>query len=146
MSGRESFSLQKVIQVRYRNESCVDVGGLKRDFFSILMAQLLDSNLLTQYTDNVGYSPSANVLALQQGQCTAIGRMVAAMLLQGAGMPPIFSHLFLQYGLYGCLLQQIPVASQDLQTMLDRVKNDDIHVVQFDDEVVTLMAAAGMTF
>ena len=70
MSGRESFSFQKVIQVRYRNESGVDVGGLKRDFFSILIAQLLDSNLLTQYTDNVGYSPSANVLALQQGQCT----------------------------------------------------------------------------
>ena len=73
MSGRESFSLQKVIQVRYRNESCVDEGGLKRDFFSILMAQLLASNLLTQYTDNVGYSPSANVLALQQGQYTTIG-------------------------------------------------------------------------
>ena len=70
MSGRESFSLQKVIQVRYRNESGVDEGGLKRDFFSILMAQLLASNLLTQYTDNVGYSPSANVLALQQGQYT----------------------------------------------------------------------------
>ena len=53
MSGRESFSLQKVIQVQYRNESGVDEGGLKRDFFSILMAQLLASNLLTQYTDNV---------------------------------------------------------------------------------------------
>ena len=59
--------------MRYRNESCVDEGGLKRDFFSILMAQLLASNLLTQYTDNVGYSPSANVLALQQGQYTTIG-------------------------------------------------------------------------
>ena len=73
MSGRESFSLQKVIQVQYRNESCVDEGGLKRDFFSILIAQLLASNLLTQYTDNVGYSPSANVLELQQGQYTTIG-------------------------------------------------------------------------
>ena len=73
MSGRESFSLQKVIQVRYRNESGVDEGGLKRDFFSILMAQLLASNLLTQYTDNVAYSSSANVLALQQGQYTTIG-------------------------------------------------------------------------
>ena len=68
------------------------------------------------------------------------------MLLKGADMPPIFSHLFVQYCLYGCLLQQIPVASQHLQTILDRVKNDDILVVQFDDEVVTLMAAAGMTF
>ena len=66
----QSFSLQKVIQQRYRNESCVDEGGLKKDFFSILMAQLLASNLLTQYTDNVGYSPSVNVLALQQGHCT----------------------------------------------------------------------------
>ena len=37
------------------------------------MAQLLASNLLTQYTDNVGYSPSADVLALQQGQYTTIG-------------------------------------------------------------------------
>ena len=92
MSGRETFSLQKVIQVQYRNESCVDEGGLKRDFLSMLMAQLLTSNLLTQYTDNVGYSPSAtywhchkasiqrlgyspsvNVLALQQGQYTKIG-------------------------------------------------------------------------
>ena len=60
-------------------------------------------------------------------------------------MPPIFSHLFIQYSLYGCLLQQIPVASQHLQTIPDRVKNDDIRVVQFDDEVVTLMASAGMT-
>ena len=93
----------------------------------------------------LGYSSSANILALQQGQYTAIGRMVAAMLLQGAGMPPIFSHLFVQYSLYGRLLQQIPVASQDLQTILDRVKNDDIHVVQCDGEVVTLMASAGMT-
>ena len=113
----------------------------------------------------LGYSPSANVLALQQGQYTTIGIltqcertgtatrpvyttigcMVAAMLLQGAGMPPIFSHLFVQYDLYGCLLQQIPVASQDLQTILDRVKNDDIRVDQFDDEVVTLMASADMT-
>ena len=41
-------------------------------------------------------------------------------------MPPIFSHLFIQYGLYGCKLQEIPVASLDLQTILDRVKNDDI--------------------
>ena len=41
-------------------------------------------------------------------------------------MPPVFSHLFLQYGLYGCKLQEIPVASLDLQTILDRVKNDDI--------------------
>ena len=170
MSGRESFSLQKVIQVRYHNESGVNEGGLKMDFFSILMAQLLTSNLLTQDTDNVGYSPSANVQALQQGRYTtwdthpvrqykdsvhsdqptrtvytAIGRMVAAMLLQGAGMPPVFSHLFLQYGLYGCKLQEIPVASQHLQTILDRVKNDYIRVVQFDDEVVTLMASAGMT-
>ena len=145
MFGRESFSLQKVIQVRYRNESGVNEGGLKRDFFSILMAQFLASNLLTQYTDNVGYSPSANVLALRQGQCTAIGRMVATMLLQGAGMPPVFSHQFIQHSLYGCLLQEIPVASQDLQTILDRVKNDNIRVVQFDDKVVTLMASAGMT-
>ena len=60
-------------------------------------------------------------------------------------MTPVFSHLFLQYCLYGCLLQQIPVASQDLQTILDRVKNDDIRIVQFDDKVVTLMASAGMT-
>ena len=109
------------------------------------MAQLLASNLLTQYTDNVGYSPSANVLALQQGQYTTIGRMVAAMLLQGLDMPPVFSHLFLQYCLYGCNLQEIPVASQHLQTILDRVKNDDILVVQFDDEIITLMASAGMT-
>ena len=76
MFGRESFSLQKVIQVQYRNESCVDEGGLKRDFFFIIMAQLLASNLLTQYTDNVGYSPSANVLALQQGQYTTIGILI----------------------------------------------------------------------
>ena len=156
-------------------------------------------------TQRLGYSPSANVLALQQGQYTtigiltqcertgtatrplytaigiltqcertgtatrpastqrgiltkcertgtttrpvytAIGRMVAAMLLQGAGMPPIFSHLFIQYCPYGCKLQEIYVASLDLQTILDRVKNDDIRVVQLDDEVVTLVASAGMT-
>ena len=35
-------------QVQYRNEAGVDAGGLKRDFFSILMTPLIASNLLTQ--------------------------------------------------------------------------------------------------
>ena len=39
-------------------------------------------------------------------------------------MPPVLSHLFIQYGLYGCMLQQLPVASQDLRLILDRVSNE----------------------
>ena len=146
MSERESFSLQKVIQVRYRNESGVDVGGLKRVFSlyphgPVARQQLANAiyrqrGILTQckrtgtatrpvYSDwdthpvrtywhcnkastqRLGYSPSANVLALQQGQYTTIGILTqcertgtTTRTVHNVGYSPSANVLALQQGQY----------------------------------------------
>ena len=93
MSGRESFSLQKVIQVRYRNESGVDEGGLKGDFFLYPHGPVAHQQLANaKYTDNVGYLPSANVLALQQGQYTTIG-ILTQCKRTGTATRPVYNDL-----------------------------------------------------
>ena len=57
-------------------EAAVESVELKTDFLGILLAQLFDSNLLTQGDDKPGYSLSTNLLSLQEGQYRTAGRML----------------------------------------------------------------------
>ena len=57
-------------------EAAVEPVELKIDFLGILLAQLFDSNLLTQGDDKPGYSLSINILSLQPDQYRTAGRML----------------------------------------------------------------------
>ena len=68
----QSFDVSKILRVCFLGEAAIDTGGPRREFFQLMMVELLsEPSLFEGYPSSV--TPTHNVLALSSGKF-CIGR------------------------------------------------------------------------
>ena len=83
-----SFNVSKVLKVYFIGEKTVDDGSPRREFFALLIKEVLaKSCLFAGWPNNV--VPLHNVEAVAANKFYIIGKMITTCLVQG-GEPPVF--------------------------------------------------------
>lgn len=140
---RGSFDIKKVLKVEFRNESGQDEGGLRREFFEILLKQIISSSLFEE-TDQ-GFDVTKNMVALIENKYCTVGKMIASMLIQGGAVQPIFSHTLIQYGRYGAASISKDTLREDKKDIIEKVEKDSLSTLMVNDDVLACLEEAGIT-
>ena len=92
-------------------EQAVDDGGLRREFFRLLLSEIfLKSGLFSGAPDNV--VPLHSVQAVTSNKYLVIGKMLATCLVQGGQAPCCFSQAVADFIVYDCI--RSPVCLEDI--------------------------------
>ena len=84
-----------MLKVEFFNESAIDDGGPRREFFHLLMHEIFKSSLFTGFPSNV--VPVHDVNAVRDNKFYVIGKMIAACIIQGGEAPACFAHAVADY-------------------------------------------------
>ena len=86
----KSCDVSKLIQVELIGEPAVDTGVHRREFFQLLMIDLMSkSGLFEGYPSFV--TPAHNVVSLSTDQCMVARNMIATSIIQGGPAPHCFA-------------------------------------------------------
>jgi hypothetical protein len=86
--SRENFDISKRLHVRFIGESGIDDGGIRREFFRLIIKETLRSSPFAGWPSNVIPIRSNNVTLNHYFQ---IWRILCASIIHGGEAPPCFS-------------------------------------------------------
>jgi hypothetical protein len=98
-SKQRDLNFGTPVKIMFEGEPAIDRGGPKREFFTLLLRQLLSPNSavhLFEGKDGI-YLPLHNTDALRSKLFEVAGRMVAASIINGGPGFPYFSKAVWQY-------------------------------------------------
>ncbi|XP_061190391.1 uncharacterized protein LOC133198297 [Saccostrea echinata] len=91
--------LHNPLQIKFCGEQGVDVGGLRREFWSLFLYQLSHSIFVTGKEGRLSFQP--NFLERKKNTFFHLGQLVALSILQDGPGAPIFSECITDYILNG---------------------------------------------
>ena len=96
---KRNFDFNLPLKVTFEGEPAIDGGGPKREFFTLLLRELLSqSSNIHLFEGNDGiYLPLHNTDALRSNLYKVAGRMVAASIINGGPGFPFFSKAVYKY-------------------------------------------------
>ena len=97
--SRATFNVSKMLKVVFVGEPSVDDGGLRREFFQLLMKEAFTaSGLFVGWPKNV--IPIHSVEAVAANKYYTVGKMIATCLVQGGQPPVCFAAAIADYLVY----------------------------------------------
>ena len=122
--GRDKSDFNLPLNIRFTGEEAVDLGGPKREFFSLLFQGLEQQRIV------VGSSPyltfSHDVLACEANEYEICGVLIALSLLNGCSGPHNFSPSLVQYILHEdkqfCMSQVREIPDQDVRGKCEKIE------------------------
>ncbi len=114
---KQKFDFTKPLKICFEGEPAIDGGGPKREFFTILLRELLSSSAsirLFEGRENI-FLPMHNTDALRSNLYKVAGRMVASSIIQGGPGFPNFPR-----GLY------IYFQKQEPNDLIDYIGKEDV--------------------
>ena len=114
---KQKFHFTKPLKITFEGEPAIDGGGPKREFFTILLRELLSSSAsirLFEGRDNI-FLPMHNTDALRSNLYKVAGRMIASSIVQGGPGFPNFP-----IGLYKYFQKQEP------NDLIDYIGKEDV--------------------
>ena len=97
--------------VAFKGEPAVDLGGPRREYFTLLLKQITMNTSLFEGPEE-RLLPTHNPLALINKEYLCIGKMLAASILQGGPAPEFFAESVAEYWLRG--LEGVQVHVEDI--------------------------------
>ena len=122
--SKSSFDVSKMLKVRFVEEEAVDTGGLRREFFHLLIRETFRSSLFQGYPNYT--VPVHNVEALASNKFFMIGKMLATCIVQGGEAPVCFSEAVADYLVYDEVRSPVcldDITDKEIQGSLLKVHN-----------------------
>lgn len=114
---QRDFNCNSPVMVTFEGEPAIDGGGPKREYFTLLVRELLSaSSTVRLFEGRDGkYLPFHNTDALRSKLYLVAGRMVASSIINGGPGFPHFSQAVWQY-----------ILSQDTDRLTEHLTKDDV--------------------
>ena len=89
---RKGFDKSSSIRITFIGEPAVDAGGPLREFFRLVMRDVINNNSLFQGSDD-SRSPAHNTMELRKGTFKIVGELFALSIVHGGPGPQCLSHV-----------------------------------------------------
>ena len=116
---RKGFDKSSSIRITFIGEPAVDAGGPLREFFRLVMRDVINNNSLFQGSDD-SRSPAHNTMELRKGTFKIVGKLFALSIVHGGPGPQCLSHVIVDYLSYG--IHKVHGTAQDVPDPLIREK------------------------
>lgn len=93
--SKESFRVNKMLNIRFVGEEAVDDGGPRREFFHLLMHEIFKSSFFAGFPSNV--VPVHNIKAVSNNTYYIVGKMISTCIIQGGEVPACFAKAVADY-------------------------------------------------
>ena len=97
--SRTHFDVHKHLKVNFIGEAAVDNGGLTREFFRLVISEVLQSCLFAGWPANV--VPLHNIGDITLNHFYQIGRILTTCIIHGGQAPHCFARGIAEYLIYG---------------------------------------------
>ena len=91
------FNDKEHFSVSFIGEPGADGGGLKREFFSIMLKKIQKNNSLLDGSPEFGQVVRHNTIALQEGLFLFMGKLFAMSIVHGGPSPTFFARSIVEY-------------------------------------------------
>ena len=91
------FNDKEHFSVSFIGEPGADGGGLKREFFSIMLKKIQKNNSLLDGSPEFGRVVRHNTIALQEGLFLFMGKLFAMSIVHGGPSPTFFARSIVEY-------------------------------------------------
>ncbi|XP_076115254.1 uncharacterized protein LOC143083024 isoform X2 [Mytilus galloprovincialis] len=139
---RQSFNIKNVLKVEFRNECGEDEGGLRREFFEILLRQMFISPYFED-TGN-GFEVAPNMIGYIEGHFTTIGKMIASILVQGGAFQPSLSHGMIMYGIKGMDAATLEMVDGKHRKLIEKIEKEKVELLNSDTTILDMLEDAGI--
>ena len=110
----------KLLKVSFIGEPAIDLGGPKREYFTLLMQAIVRNNMLFEGPSHMRI-PKVNASALIENRYFVIGRMMAASIVHDCTAPAFLAKSIVDYLLYGLSSEIDEVYDKDVKDILNQV-------------------------
>lgn len=120
--AKDSFHVNKMLKIDFFQESAVDDGGPRREFFHLLTHEIFRSSLFTGYPSNI--VPIHNIKAVSDNTYHIIGKMIATCIIQGGEVPACFAQAVADYLIFErvtCSVCLNDIADSEIRESLSKV-------------------------